>query len=189
MNKTVTAKTAKILKSVYDACLGASSESDVFENFYDGGSEQLVSDLYAALKALGVSTLMEPTNRAISEKRVKFAVKTAKELLRNRGLDVSEKPDYYGPDYPKGFTFRCPSPDGDMTVECPLEFQDWSGKSGLGMTVKIKKPNLDVSAAIPVIDTVSSALVGKYFSRPSVKADPGPGVGRSAWFIRFGLKF
>lgn len=179
-------KAAKVLRAVYDACLGAASEYDVFDGFYEGGSDQLLPDFAAALKSVGVRTLGPDEGRGAAEARVWDAVNVAKFWLAQGGLDVS---DYPGEDYsegrPKGFVVKAASPDGEAVVECPLAFQDWSGKSGLGMIVKIRKPGLGLPSAAPVVDSLYDALKDHGFSRPRVKPDPGPGSGKSAWFVRF----
>ena len=190
MNKEKTvipAKAAKTLKAVYDACLGAASEFDAFDGFYEGGADQLLADFASALKAIGVRTLGPGEGRAAAEARVWDAVNTAKAALAlDGGLDVSDYPgEDYGNGKPKGFVVKTASPDGEAVVECPLAFQDWSGKSGLGMIVKIRKPGLGLSSATPVVDSLYDALKGYGFSRPRVKPDPGPGEGKSAWFVRF----
>ena len=189
MSAIVPAKAAKTLKAVYDACLGAASEFDAFDGFYEGGADQLLADFAAALKAIGVKTLGPDEGRAAAEARVWDAVNTAKAALAlDGGLDVSDYPgEDYGPGKPKGFVVRTASPDGEAVVECPLGFQDWSGRSGLGMIVKIRKPSLGLPSAAPVVGSIYDALEGHGFSRPKVKPDPGPGKGRSAWFVMFGF--
>ena len=183
----LTPKTARTLMAVYDACLGAASEFDAFDGFYEGGADQLLADFAAALKAIGVKTLGPGEGRAAAEARVWDAVNTAKAALAlDGGLDVSDYPgEDYGNGRPKGFVVTTASPDGEAVVECPLAFQDWSGKSGLGMLVKIRKPNLGLSSATPVVDFLYDMLKGYGFSKPRFKPDPGPGVGKSAWFVRF----
>ena len=190
MNKEKTvipAKAAKTLKAVYDACLGVASEFDAFDGFYEGGADQLLADFASALKAIGVKTLGPDEGRVVAEARVWDAVNIAKAALAlDGGLDVSDYPgEDYGNGKPKGFVVKTVSPDGEAVVECPLAFQDWSGKSGLGMIVKIRKPNLSLSSATPVVDFLYDMLKGYGFSKPRVKPDPGPGVGKSAWFVRF----
>ena len=185
----LTPKTARTLMAVYDACLGAASESDAFDGFYEGGTDGLLADFAAALEALGVETSRPDEGRSSGEARVWAAVNTAKAALAlDGGLDVS---DYQGEDYgngrPKGFVVRTASPDGEAVVECPLGFQDWSGRSGLGMIVKIRRPGLGLPSAAPVVDSIYDALGGHGFSRPKVRPDPGPGEGRSAWFVTFGF--
>jgi len=180
-------KTAKVLKAVYDACLGVSSEYDAFDGFYEGGSDKLLADFASALKTLGVKTLGPDEGRNAAEARVWDAVNAAKAALAlDGGLDVSDYPgDDYGPGKPKGFVVKTVSPDGEASAECPLAFQDWSGKSGLGMIVKIRKPGLGLASVTPVVDSLYDALKDYGFSRPRVKPDPGPGAGKSAWFVRF----
>lgn len=180
-------KAAKVLRSVYDACLGVSSEYDAFEGFYEGGSDKLIADFASALKELGVKTIGLDEGSAAVEIRVWDAVNMAKAAFAlDGGLDVSDYPgEDYGKGKPKGFVVKMASPDGEAVVECPLAFQDWSGKSGLGMIVKINKPNLGVASAAPVVDSLNEALKGYGFSKPKVKPDPGPGEGKSAWFVRF----
>ena len=39
MSTAVPANAARTLMAVYDACLGAASESDAFDGFYEGGTE------------------------------------------------------------------------------------------------------------------------------------------------------
>lgn len=186
MSAVIPAKAAKTLKAVYDACLGAASEFDAFDGFYEGGADQLLADFAAALKAIGVRTLGPDEGRAAAEARVWDAVNVAKSALAAEGLDVSDYPsEDYGNGRPKGFVVKTASPDGEAAVECPLAFQDWSGKSGLGMIVKIRKPNLSLSSATPVVDFLYDMLKRYGFSRPRVKPDPGPGEGKSAWFVRF----
>ena len=183
----LTPKAVRTLKAVYDACLGAASEFDAFDGFYEGGADQLLADFAAALKAIGVRTLGPGEGRAAGEARVWDAVNTAKAALAlDGGLNVSDYPgEDYGNGKPKGFVVKTASPDGEAIVECPLAFQDWSGKSGLGMIVKIRKPNLSLSSATPVVDSLYDVLKGYGFSKPRVKPDPGPGKGKSAWFVRF----
>ena len=182
----LTPKTAKTLRAVYDACLGAASESDAFDGFYEGGTEKLLADFAAALEALGVKTLGPDEERSSGAARVWAAVVAAKSALAAGGLDVSDYPgEDYGPGKPRGFVVRTASPDGEAVVECPLGFQDWSGRSGLGMIVKIRKPGLSLSSATPVVDSLYDMLKGHGFSKPRVKPDPGPGKGKSAWFVRF----
>ena len=183
----LTPKTARTLRDVYDACLGVASEFDAFDGFYEGGADQLLADFAAALKAIGVKTLGPGEGRAAAEARVWDAVNTAKAALAlDGGLDVSDYPgENYGNGKPKGFIVKTTSPDGEAVVECPLAFQDWSGKSGLGMIVKIRKPGLSLSSATPVVDSLYDMLKGHGFSKPRVKPDPGPGKGKSAWFVRF----
>ena len=172
--------------AVYDTCLGAASESDAFDGFYEGGTEKLLADFAAALETLGVQTLGPNEERSSGTARVWAAVVAAKSALTEGGLDVSDYPgEDYGNGRPKGFVVTTASPDGEAVVECPLAFQDWSGKSGLGMIVKIRKPNLGLSSATPVVDFLYDMLKGYGFSKPRVKPDPGPGVGKSAWFVRF----
>ena len=187
MSAIVPAKAAKTLKAVYDACLGAASEFDAFDGFYEGGADQLLADFAAALKAIGVKTLGPDEGRAAAEARVWDAVNTAKAALAlDGGLDVSDYPgEDYGNGRPKGFVVTTASPDGEAVVECPLAFQDWSGKSGLGMIVKIRKPNLGLSSATPVVDFLYDILIFYVFSKPRIKPDTGPGVGKAAWFVRF----
>lgn len=187
MSAAVPAKAAKTLRAVYDACLGVSSEYDAFDGFYEGGADQLLADFASALKEIGVKTLGPDEGRAETEARVWDAVNMAKAALTlDGGLDVSDYPgEDYGKDKPKGFVIKMPSPDGEAVVECPLAFQDWSGKSGLGMIVKIRKSGLGLSSATPVVDSLYDALKDHGFSKPRVKSDPGPGAGRSAWFVRF----
>lgn len=183
----LTPKTARTLMAVYDACLGVASEFDAFDGFYKGGADQLLADFAAALKAIGVKTFGPRQGRAAAEARVWDAVNTAKAALAlDRGLNVSDYPgENYGNGKPKGFIVKTTSPDGEAVVECPLAFQDWSGKSGLGMIVKIRKPGLSLSSATPVVDSLYDMLKGHGFSKPRVKPDPGPGKGKSAWFVRF----
>lgn len=179
-------KAAKVLRAVYDACLGVSSEYDAFDGFYEGGADQLLTDFASALKAIGVKTLGPDEGRAVSEARVWDAVNVAKSALVTGGLDVSDYPgEDYGKGKPKGFVVKAASPDGEAVVECPLAFQDWSGKSGLGMIMKIRKPALGMSSATPVVDSLYDTLKDYGFSKPRVKSDPGPGEGKSAWFVRF----
>ena len=64
MSAVVPAKAAKTLKAVYDACLGAASEFDAFDGFYEGGADQLLADFASALKAIGVRTLGPGEGRA-----------------------------------------------------------------------------------------------------------------------------
>ena len=112
----------------------------------------------------------------------------AKSALAAGGLDVSDYPgEDYGPGKPRGFVVRTASPDGEAVVECPLGFQDWSGRSGLGMIVKICRPGLDLPSAAPVVDSLHGAPEGHGFSRPKVSPDTGPGEGKSAWFLTFGF--
>lgn len=184
----LTPKTARTLMAVYDACLGAASESDAFDGFYEGGTEKLLADFSAALEALGVETLGPDEERSSREAKVWAAVVAAKSALAARGLDVSDYPgEDYGPGKPKGFVVRTASPDGEAVVECPLGFQDWSGRSGLGMIVKIRRPGLGLPSAAPVVDSIYDALEGRGFSRPKVMPDIGPGAGKSAWFVTFGF--
>ena len=187
MSAVVPAKVAKTLKAVYDACLGVASEFDAFDGFYKGGADQLLADFASALKAIGVKTFGPDEGRATAEARVWDAVSTAKAALAlDGGLDVSDYPgEDYGNGKPKGFVVKTVSPDGEAVVECPLAFQDWSGKSGLGMIVKIRKPDLSLLSATPVVDSLYDMLKGHGFSKPRVKPDPGPGKGKSAWFVRF----
>ena len=189
MSTAVPANAARTLMAVYDACLGAASEYDAFDGFYEGGTEKLLADFAAALEALGVQTLGPNEERSSGTARVWAAVVAAKSALAEGGLDVSDYPgeDYYGPGKPKGFVVRTASPDGEAVVECPLGFQDWSGRSGLGMIVKICRPGLDLPSAAPVVDSLYGALEGHGFSRPKVRPDPGPGEGKSAWFVTFGF--
>ena len=186
MKSELTSNTARTLMAVYDACLGAASESDAFDGFYEGGTEKRLADFAAALETLGVRTLGPDEERSSGAARVWAAVVAAKSALAKGGLDVSDYPgEDYGNGRPKGFVAKTASPDGEAAVECPLAFQDWSGKSGLGMIVKIRKPNLGLSSATPVVDFLYDMLKGYGFSKPRVKPDPGPGVGKSAWFVRF----
>ena len=174
--------------AVYDACLGAASESDAFDGFYEGGTDQLLADFAAALETLGVKTLGPDEECSPREAKVWVAVVAAKSALAAGGLDVSDYPgEDYGPGKPKGFVVRTASPDGEAVVECPLRFQDWSGRSGLGMIVKIRRPGLGLPSAAPVVDSLYGALEGHGFSKPKVRPDPGPGEGRSAWFVMFGF--
>jgi len=53
------------------------------------------------------------------------------------------------------------------------------------MIVKIRKPGLGLPSATPVVDSLYDALKDHGFSKPRVKSDPGPGAGKSAWFVRF----
>lgn len=184
----LTPNTARTLMAVYDACLGAASESDAFDRFYEGGTEKLLADFAAALDTLGVQTLGPNEKRSSGTARVWAAVVAAKSALAEGGLDVSDYPgEDYGPGKPKGFVVRTASPDGEAVVECPLGFQDWSGRSGLGMIVKIRKPGLGLPSAAPVVDSIYDALEGRGFSRPKVMPDIGPGKGKSAWFVTFGF--
>ena len=187
MSAVVPAKVAKTLREVYDACLGVASEFDAFDGFYEGGADQLLADFASALKTIGVKTFGHDEGRAAAEARVWDAVNIAKAALAlDGGLDVSDYPgEDYGNGKPKGFIVKTASPDGEAVVECPLAFQDWSGKSGLGMIVKIRKPGLSLSSATPVVDSLYDMLKGHGFSKPRVKPDPGPGKGKSAWFVRF----
>ena len=181
-------KAAKALRAVYDACLGVASEYDAFDGFYEGGSDRLLADFASALKELGVKTLGPGGGTDAAEARVWDAVNAAKFALASGGLGVSDYPgEDYGRGRPKGFVVRTPSPDGEAAAECPLGFQDWSGKSGLGMIVKIGRPGLGLASATPVVDAIYDRLKDYGFSRPRVKADPGPGAGKSAWFVRFGF--
>lgn len=186
MSAAIPAKAAKTLRAVYDACLGVASEFDAFDGFYEGGADQLLADFASALKAIGVKTLGPDEGRSAAEARVWDAVNVAKSALAAGGLDVSDYPgEDYGEGKPKGFVVKTASPDGEAVVECPLAFQDWSGKSGLGMIVKIRKPALSLLSATPVVDSLYDALRDYGFSKPRVKSDPGPGEGKSAWFVRF----
>lgn len=183
---TLPPKAAKVLRAVYDACLGVSSEYDAFDGFYEGGSDQLLTDFASVLKTLGIKTLGPNEGRAASEARVWDAVNVAKSVLAAGGLSISDYPgEDYGKGKPKGFAVKMASPDGEAVAECPLAFQDWSGKSGLGMIVKIRKPTLGLSSVTPVVDSLYDALKDHGFSKPRVKPDPGPGEGKSAWFVRF----
>ena len=184
----LTPKTARTLMAVYDACLGAASESDAFDGFYEGGTEKLLADFAAALETFGVKTLGPDEERSSGTARVWAAVVAAKSALAAGGLDVSDYPgEDYGPGKPKGFVVRTASPDGEAVVECPLGFQDWSGRSGLGMIVKIRRPGLGMPSAAPVVDSIYDVLGGRGFSRPKARPDPGPGEGKSAWFVTFGF--
>ena len=187
MSAVVPTKVARTLRAVYDACLGVASEFDAFDGFYKGGADQLLADFASALKTIGVKTFGHDEGRAAAEARVWDAVNIAKAALAlDGGLDVSDYPgEDYGNGKPKGFIVKTASPDGEAVVECPLAFQDWSGKSGLGMIVKIRKPGLSLSSATPVVDSLYDMLKGHGFSKPRVKPDPGPGKGKSAWFVRF----
>ena len=187
MSAVVPTKVARTLRAVYDACLGVASEFDAFDGFYKGGADQLLADFASALKTIGVKTFGHDEGRAAAEARVWDAVNIAKAALAlDGGLDVSDYPgEDYGNGKPKGFVVKTVSPDGEAVVECPLAFQDWSGKSGLGMIVKIRKPGLSLSSATPVVDSLYDMLKGHGFSKPRVKPDPGPGKGKSAWFVRF----
>ena len=186
MSAVIPAKAAKTLRAVYDACLGVASEFDAFDGFYEGGTEKLLADFSEALEALGAKTLGPDEGRSAAEARVWDAVNVAKSALAAGGLDVSDYPgEDYGEGKPKGFVVKTASPDGEAVVECPLAFQDWSGKSGLGMIVKIRKPALGLLSVTPVVDSLYDALRDYGFSKPRVKSDPGPGVGKSAWFVRF----
>lgn len=189
MSAAVTAKAAETLRAVYDACLGAASESDAFDGFYNGGTEKLLVDFAAALEALGVKTLGPEEERSSGAARVWAAVVAAKSALAAGGLDVSDYPgeSYYWSRKPKGFVVRTASPDGEAVVECPLGFQDWSGRSGLGMIVKIRRPGLGLPSAAPVVDSIYDALECRGFSRPKVMPDIEPGKGKSAWFVTFGF--
>ena len=180
-------KAAKIFRAVYDACLGVSSEYDAFDGFYEGGSDKLLADFASALKEFGIKTLGPDEGRAAAEARVWDAVNTAKAALAlDGGLDVSDYPgEDYGKDKPKGFIAKAASPDGEASVECPLAFQDWSGKSGLGIIVGIRKSGLGLASVTPVVDFLYDMLKSHGFSKPRVKSDPGPGEGKSAWFVRF----
>jgi len=175
----------KVLAAVYDACQGVASEYDAFDGFYEGGADQLLADFASALAALGVKTgPSEPVFDGSA--RVWDALNVAKFALAMGGLDVSDYPgEDYGKGKPKGFVVKMVSPDGEAVVECPLGFQDWSGKSGLGMIVKIRKPGLGLPSATPVVDSLYNILKDHGFSKPRVKQDPGPGAGKSAWFVRF----
>ena len=184
----LTPKAVRTLMAVYDACLGAASESDTFDGFYEGGTEKLLADFASALDTLGVETSRPDEGRSSGEARVWAALVAARSALAEGGLDVSDYPDEdYGPGKPKGFVVRTASPDGEAVVECPLGFQDWSGRSGLGMIVKIRRPGLGLPSAAPVVDSVYGALGGRGFSRPKVMPDIGPGKGKSAWFVTFGF--
>ena len=189
MSAAVPTNAARTLMAIYDACLGAASESDAFDGFYEGGTEKLLADFAAALETLGVQTLGPNEERSSGTARVWAAVVAAKSALTEGGLDVSDYPgeDYYGPGKPKGFVVRTASPDGEAVVECPLGFQDWSGRSGLGMIVKIRRPGLGLPSAAPVVDSIYDALECRGFSRPKVMPDIGPGAGKSAWFVTFGF--
>jgi len=184
---TAGGKTADVLGAVYDACLGVASEYDAFDGFYEGGADKLLADFAAALGELGVKTSRPGAGRAAAEAGVWDAVNTARAALAlDGGLDVSDYPgEDYGEGRPKGFVVKTASPDGDASVECPLAFQDWSGESGLGMIVKIRKPGLGLSSVTPVVDSLYGALKDHGFSGARVKPDPGPGAGKSAWFVRF----
>ena len=184
----LTPKAVRTLMAVYDACLGAASESDAFDGFYEGGTEKLLADFASALETLGVKTFGQDEGRSSGAARVWAAVVAARSALAEGGLDISDYPgEDYGHGKPNGFVVRTASPDGEAVVECPLGFQDWSGRSGLGMIVKIRKPGLGLPSAAPVVDSIYDALEGHGFSRPKVKPDPGPGKGRSAWFVTFGF--
>ena len=184
----LTPKAVRTLMAVYDACLGAASESDAFDGFYEGGTDQLLADFAAALETLGVETNGPDEERSSGSARVWAALVAAKSALAAGGLNVFDYPsEDYGPGKPKGFVVRTASPDGEAAVECPLGFQDWSGRSGLGMIVKICKPGLGLPSAAPVVDSIYDALGGHGFSRPKVRPDPGPGEGKSAWFVTFGF--
>ena len=74
----LTPNTARTLMAVYDACLGAASESDAFDGFYEGGADQLLADFASALEAIGVKTLGPDECSAAAESRVWDAVNTAK---------------------------------------------------------------------------------------------------------------
>lgn len=189
MKKSVlTPKTARTLMKVYDACLGAASESDAFDGFYEGGTEKLLADFASALETLGVETSRPDEERSSGEAKVWAAVITAKSALAAGGLDVFDYPgEDYGPGKPKGFVVRTASPDGEAVMECPLGFQNWSGRSGLGMIVKIRRPGLGLPSVAPVVDSIYNTLEGHGFSRPKVRPDPGPGEGKSAWFVTFGF--
>ena len=55
------------------------------------------------------------------------------------------------------------------------------------MIVKICRSSLDLPSAAPVVDSLYGVLEGHGFSRPKIRPDPGPGEGRSAWFVMFGF--
>lgn len=188
MSAAVPTNAAGTLRAVYDACLGAASESGAFDGFYEGGTEKLLADFAAALETLGVQTHGPNEERSSGTARVWAAVVAAKSALAAGGLDVSDYPgEDYGSGKPKGFVVRTASPDGEAVVECPLGFQDWSGRSGLGMIVKIHRPGLGLPSAERVVDSVYDALGSRGFSRPKVMPDIGPGKDKSAWFVTFGF--
>lgn len=186
-----TAEAARILRAVYDACLGAASESDAFDGFYEGGTAKMVEDFASALAKLGIGpgekTKTSPGAMPAGEARVWDALNVARYYVASAGIWVEDLPDDYGGGRPKGFRFET---DG-AEVRCPLAFQDWSGRSGLGMVVKIPRPGLGPDAVKPVVDRIWRALSGdgvfSFFSRPTVKPDPGPGAGKTRWFVRIDL--
>ena len=74
-----------------------------------------------------------------------------------------------------------------MDVECPLVFQSWSDGPNVGFIVRADSPDLGIDAVLPVVDALAETFSGLGFSRPKVTADPGPGAGKTAWFVRFGF--
>lgn len=185
-----TAEAARTLRAVYDACLGAASEYDAFDGFYEGGTAKMIEDFASALAKLGIGPgengKNPPGDAHAGESRVWDALNVARYFVAAAGIQVEDLPDDYGGGRPKGFRFET---DG-AEVRCPLAFQDWSGESGLGMLVKIPRPGLGDDAVRPVVDRIWRALSGGvswYFSRPTVKPDPGPGAGKTQWFVRIGL--
>ena len=179
------------LMSIYDACLGVSSESDAFSEFYPGGSSNLIIDFETVLKDLKIDLPATDYIRKHIKNKIKKLIKNARKRFETIGYTVSDYPgENQTGDLKSGFIVN--NIYGDkVKVECPLTFQDWSDSSTLGFILKMDKDveteteNAGLKYITPVIDDLIEILKPIKLIHPTVKADPGPGVGKFAWFVRF----
>lgn len=182
MANTKTVKT--ILRSIYDACLGVTSECDAFANFYKGGSETLLSDFERALKELGIKTPISISRGNTTEEKIKSTIRAIRSILEIKGQIVSDYPDEnYGGSLKCGFVlYNLYS--YNVKIKCPLGFQDWTDLN-VGFIIETTIPNQKLNDISPVVDELACIFEPLGLVRPTVKLDPGPGQNKSAWFVRF----
>ena len=182
MARTKSYKT--LLRDLYDACLGVTSESDVFDGFYEGGTYKFLDDFSLVLKELKISSLMpQQSKQDIVKSIILSKIKTLKNYLINRGLNISDYPNENYDGY-NGFILTGPQ-FNRAKIRCPLDFQRWDDASTIGFIIEINEPNLKLDDVSSIVDEIADLFKNVGLVKPRVKLDPGPGIGRSAWFVRF----
>ena len=182
MARTKSYKT--LLRDLYDACLGVTSERDVFDRFYEGGTDKFLDDFGLVLKELKISSLMSRQSKQNTIKSIILSkVKDLKDYLINRGLNISDYPNENYDGY-NGFILTGPQ-FHTAKIRCPLCFQNWNDASTIGFIIEINEPNLKLDDVSFIVDEMTDLFKNVGLVKPRVKLDPGPGIGRSAWFVRF----